>query len=143
MTNVEKLAQIAKPRSEASIERARERRENREWRRMSQDIALCLHYYLRKSDMTQKVFAEKMQVSPAQVCKLLKGEENLTLETVCKIQNVIGKEFVTISKPYLNKVTVEVQCSTRFSNNAARSESYNTMKIISNNDFLPTTEKVA
>lgn len=89
--DLNKLAEVAKPRSEAAIERARLRRQNRDWIRMSQDIALFLHYYLRNSGMTQKELADKMGVSAVYVGKLLKGSENLTLETICKIQGVIKK----------------------------------------------------
>ena len=89
--DLNKLAEVAKPRSEAAIERARLRRQNRDWIRMSQDIALCLHYYLRNSGMTQKELADKMGVSAVYVGKLLKGSKNLTLETICKIQGVIKK----------------------------------------------------
>ena len=50
--NLEKLANIAKPQSEKEKEQARYRKENRDWLRMSQEIALCLHYYLRKAGLT-------------------------------------------------------------------------------------------
>ena len=78
--NLDKLSEIAKSRSEEAIEKAQRRKAGRGWLRMSQDIALSLRYYLRKMNMTQKEFAEKMGVSPAYVGKLLKGQENLTLE---------------------------------------------------------------
>ena len=35
--------------------------------RMSQEIALCLHYYLRKTGLTQKELADKMGVSAVYV----------------------------------------------------------------------------
>lgn len=50
--DTEKLANIAKPQSEKEKEQARYRKENRDWLRMSQEIALCLHYYLRKAGLT-------------------------------------------------------------------------------------------
>jgi hypothetical protein len=56
--NVEKLAAMAKPCSEESLKQARFRKENREWLRISQEIALALHYYLRKQNMG----------SPAKTC---------------------------------------------------------------------------
>ncbi len=92
--NIEKLNKIAKPRSVKAIERARLRKENREWLSLSQEIALAIHYYIRKAGSTQKKLAEDLNVSPAYVAKLLKGGENLTLETICKIQHVIGEEFM-------------------------------------------------
>lgn len=105
--NVDELAKIAKPRSEEAIKRAQFRRENREWIRMSQDIALTLHYYLRKSGMSQSELAQKMNVSAPYVGKLLKGTENLTLETICKLQNAIGEELLYVTHPYIIKQVLE------------------------------------
>lgn len=99
--NIDKLKEIAVPRSEAAKESTRTRRENREYLRMSQDIALCIHYYLRKSNMTQKELADKLGVSPVYVGRLLKGGENLTLETICKLQNVLGQDLISVAKPYV------------------------------------------
>lgn len=91
--NRKKLDAIAKPRIEESLKRAKERKENREWMRMSQNIALGIHRHLRLTNTTQKEFADRMGVSPAYVGKLLKGRENLTLETIWKIQELLGVSF--------------------------------------------------
>ena len=122
--NPEKLASIAKPRSEAAIERARFRKENREWLRMSQEIALCLHYYLRTADITQKELADKMGVSAVYVGKLLKGGENLTLETICKIQKAISEEIVNVAKPYINTLSVSFVAQPKISTNVITSDSF-------------------
>jgi len=121
--NLDKLAEIAKPRSEKAKNMAQTRKDSREWLRMSQDIALSLHYYLRKANMTQKDLAEKMNVSPTYIGKLLKGQENLTLETICKLQIAIGQELVSTSLSYEYK---EVITMTRLveSSNAVHSETY-------------------
>lgn len=93
-----KLEAMAKPRPSENVRRAKERKENREWMRMSQEIALGIHRYLRLTNTTQKEFAERMGVSPAYVGKLLKGRENLTLETIWKIQELLGLSF--FSSPF-------------------------------------------
>ena len=98
--NMQKLAELAQPRDERAAQRAQERKANREWLTYSQDIALALHYYLRKNQMSQKELAEQMGVSSVYVGKLLKGGENLTLETICKLQHVIGEQIIQIIKPY-------------------------------------------
>lgn len=98
--DLNKLSQMAKSRPEEAKQKAQYRKDNREWLRISRDIALALHYYLRKMKMTQKELAEKLQVSPAYVGKLLKGQENLTLETICNIQNAIDRELISVSRPY-------------------------------------------
>lgn len=122
--NIEKLTQIVKPRSETAIERAKMRKENREWLRMSQDIALCLHHYLRTKGMTQKELADKMGVSAVYIGKLLKGEENMTLETICKIQKVTGEWFVSVARPYVNRMIIRYTPMAQFSASAVNSETY-------------------
>ena len=97
------LSQMAKSRPEEMKLKTTDRKKNREWLRISQDIALALHYYLRSMGITQKELAEKMQVSPTYVGKLLKGKENLTLETICNIQKVIGRTLISVSQPYEHK----------------------------------------
>ena len=109
--NLKKLDQIAVPRSEIAIEQAKTRLESREWIRMSQDIALCLHYYLRQAGLTQKDLAERMGVSATYIGKLLKGNENLTLETICKIQQVIGVKLISVLQPYAQTVAVSLSPS--------------------------------
>lgn len=139
--DLNKLAEVAKPRSEAAIERARLRRQNRDWIRMSQDIALCLHYYLRNSGMTQKELADKMGVSAVYVGKLLKGSENLTLETICKIQGVIGDKLVTVLKPYVNTMTISLSDFSKFSE-SVKSEKYYAQQM-THDDYVSTTGIVA
>lgn len=94
----EKLEQIANVRPAENIRRAEERKQNREWMRMSQEIALGIHRHLRLTKTSQREFAEQLGVSPAYVGKLLKGRENLTLETIWKIQEVLGISF--FQSPY-------------------------------------------
>lgn len=50
--------------------------------------------------MTQKELAEKMGVSPTYAGRLLKGQENLTLETICNLQKVTGTELISVIRPY-------------------------------------------
>lgn len=128
--NVDELAKIAKPRSEEAIKRAQFRRENREWIRMSQDIALTLHYYLRKSGMSQSELAQKMNVSAPYVGKLLKGTENLTLETICKLQNAIGEELLSLTHPYVFKQILELSSYRQAFINDVTSDKYTQTQVI-------------
>ena len=136
--NQEKLAAIAKPRSEEAREKARIRKENRDWLRMSQEIALCLHYYLRKTGLTQKELADRMGVSAVYVGKLLKGGENLTLETICKIQKVICEDIVTVAKPYINNMVISISTRSKFSPNAINSDKFVGNQTLQNNYVLTT-----
>lgn len=135
--NPEKLAAIAKPRSEEAKEKARFRKENRDWLRMSQEIALCLHYYLRKTGLTQKELADKMGVSAVYVGKLLKGGENLTLETICKIQKVICENLIIVAKPYVSTTVISFPVRYGFSPNAISSERFSDNQL-SQDTYIPT-----
>ncbi len=104
--NFEKLNELASDRSKEVIRKSEELERNRNWLRMSRMIALAIRYYLRKAEITQKTFADMLGVSPAYVGKLLKGNENLTLETICRIQDVIGENLVSIHSPYECKVSI-------------------------------------
>lgn len=98
--DLDRLKALAQPREKIAREKAGERRKNRGWLKKSQDVALAIHYYLRTNGMSQKQFAEKMDVSAPYVAKLLRGTENLTLETIDKIEEALETEIVSISRPY-------------------------------------------
>ena len=118
--NIDKLREMAQPRSEEAKSRARLRRENREWLRMSQSIALLVLDYLHNSGATQKELAERMGVSPAYIAKLVKGGENLSLETICKLQAATGIKLVTVIEPYSSKMTLVLPPSNTESSTTSR-----------------------
>lgn len=49
-----------------------------------------------KLGMTQKMLAEKMQVSPQYISKILKGKENLSLETISHIEKALNIALISI-----------------------------------------------
>ena len=111
--NLKKLAEIAKPRDAESVKQEEWRKENREWLVLSQEIALSIFFFLKKENMTQKELAEKMGVSPTYVGKLLKGKENLTLETIVKIQQALGHSIIQLAcNPYEDMNTDEADMIT-------------------------------
>lgn len=103
----DKLNELSNDRSNEVIKKAEYLEKNRDWLRVSRTIALSIRYYLRKANMKQNVLAEKLGVSPAYIGKLLKGNENLTLETICRIQNIIGKDLITAHRPYEYKTSIQ------------------------------------
>ncbi|MBO5498860.1 MAG: helix-turn-helix transcriptional regulator [Bacteroidales bacterium] len=46
--------------------------------------------------MTQKEFAEKAGCSQQYISRILKGRENLSLETISKIESALGTSIVEI-----------------------------------------------
>ena len=75
-------------------ENAQWRRENRRWLRYSGFIALTVMHRLEELKMSQKELAEKMKCSPQYVSKLLKGSENLTLDTISKLEECLDLDLV-------------------------------------------------
>lgn len=70
------------------------RRENRRWLRYSGYIALTVMHRLKDLNMSQKELAEKMNCSPQYISRLLKGSENLTLETISKLETCLDLDLV-------------------------------------------------
>lgn len=72
------------------LEDAKYRKVNRAWLRKSQSIALHILNTLDEKGMQQKELANLMDVSPQQISKIVKGQQNLTLETISKLEKVLG-----------------------------------------------------
>ena len=72
------------------------RRENRGWLKMSQAISLNILSHLRANNITQKELAEMIGVTPQQVQKIVRGKENLTLETISKIETALKIRLITV-----------------------------------------------
>ena len=83
-------------------ESAQWRRENRRWLRYSGHIALTVMNRLEQMGMSQKELAEKMNCSPQYVSKLLKGSENLTLETISKLEESLEMDIVKSALTYVD-----------------------------------------
>ena len=75
-------------------ERAEWRRANREWLRRSQEIAVRMLDKMVQLHLTQKSLAERMGCSQQYVSKVLKGQENLSLETITKIENALNIDIL-------------------------------------------------
>ena len=65
-------------------------RANKVWLRYSQNIAMRMLDKMEAEGITQKQLAERMNCSQQYVSKILKGCENLSLETVAKIELALG-----------------------------------------------------
>ena len=112
--NIERLKQIAVPMTEHERKIEAERDENREARRYSALIALAVRRELRIKGLSQQAFAEHLGVSPQYFGKILKGNENLTLETIGKIERVLGRSILKVlveeEKPLAPKPIISVWC---------------------------------
>jgi transcriptional regulator with XRE-family HTH domain len=89
MTNKEKFLALISKEESSTLEKNRERIKNRAMLRESQQIAIKVMKKLDELEWSQKDLAVAMNVSPQQVNKIVKGQENLTLETQIKLQTVL------------------------------------------------------
>lgn len=70
-------------------ERAEWRQENKSWLRHSQHIAMMMLDKMETLGLTQREVAERMGCSQQYVSRILKGHENLSIETMCKIEEAL------------------------------------------------------
>ena len=81
------------------LQNAKFRIENKKWLSYSSNIALRILAALEESEqMTQKTLAEMVGVSPQYINKVLKGQENLSLQTIAKLSEALNIELITFPK---------------------------------------------
>ena len=71
-------------------EKAEWRRANKAWLPYSRKIAIKTAMAMHDQQMSQRQLADSMGCSPQYVSRLLKGEENLSLETICKLESALN-----------------------------------------------------
>lgn len=89
MTNKQKFLNLVSDEPSDTLKNLKERKKNRKVLRESQLIAFKVLAQLDQLGWTQKKLAEQLEVSPQQVNKIVSGKENLTLETLVKLQEVL------------------------------------------------------
>lgn len=67
---------------------------NKSWLRYSQHIAMLMLDKMEELGMTQKRLSELMGCSQQYVSKVLKGQENLSLETLSKIERCLQLQIL-------------------------------------------------
>lgn len=72
-----------------TISKNKTRIKNRAMLRESQQIALKVLTKLDEPGWSQRRLAREMKVSPQQITKIVRGTENLTLETQIKLQEIL------------------------------------------------------
>ena len=89
MTSKDKFLALVSEDDSKVLDRNRDRIRNRAMLRESQQIALKVLLKLDELEWTQKELANRMDVSPQQVSKIVSGKENLTIESQIKLQTVL------------------------------------------------------
>ncbi|MBR1546758.1 MAG: helix-turn-helix transcriptional regulator [Prevotella sp.] len=75
-------------------EEAEWRRDNWSWLRHSQKIAAKVLLKMKQENLTQKVLAERMNCTQQYVSKILKGKENMSLDTLSRLENALGISLI-------------------------------------------------
>ena len=60
------------------------------WLKYSRKIAIKVAMAMKYQNISRQELAERMGCSPQYVSRLLKGEENLSLETICKLEEALN-----------------------------------------------------
>jgi len=94
-TNIEKLDALTSSKQSGWLEKAKNRQKNEALLHVSFKIALKILRILRERNMTQKELAMSLEVTPQYVNKILRGKENLSLDTILKLNDVLGTNLLT------------------------------------------------
>lgn len=98
-----KLKELSKDSPKSSWKERKElSKNNRAWLKKSVDIALKVLDVLEARNMSQAELATKLVVSRQQVSKIVKGQENLTLETISKLEDVLGITLMVVPESDTN-----------------------------------------
>ena len=90
-------------------EEAEWRRNNWSWLRHSQKIAVKVLLVMKEQGLTQKALAERMDCTQQYVSKILKGRENMSLDTLSKLEDALGISLILDDQvTYPNMVAEEV-----------------------------------
>ena len=90
-------------------EEAEWRRDNWTWLRHSQKIAVKVLLQMKQMGLTQKALAERMNCTQQYVSKILKGKENMSLDTLSRLEDALNINLVLDEQvAYPNMVTEEV-----------------------------------
>ena len=75
-------------------EKAGWRQQNKSWLRYSQLVAIRMLEQMDAENLTQDDLARRMGCDQTLVEKILKGQENLSIETICRIENALSLELL-------------------------------------------------
>jgi transcriptional regulator with XRE-family HTH domain len=137
----EKLLKKAIPDTEWLAE-AQWRQDNEAWLDISFKIAVKIASTLKQKNITQKELAEKMACSPHFVSTLLKGSENLTLETICKLEKALEIKLISIvstKTTVIDMITLPILSLTKSQKYAHQNHEYEPQALIDNLEELKMT----
>ena len=95
MTQQEAIARLSRyqsptPSTWREGEEATRRAKAEGWLPYSRKIAIKTAMAMKRQNISRSDVASRMGCSPQYVSRLLKGDENLSLETICKLENALN-----------------------------------------------------
>ena len=95
MTQEEAIARLSRYQSDTPSTWCEEEEKRRQakadgWLQYSRRIAIKLALAMKQQNITRQDVAERMGCSPQYISRLLKGKENLSLETICKLEDALN-----------------------------------------------------
>lgn len=94
MTNQDKFKALVSEKNTNAITQTLQNKENRDYLRASQNIALKIMDRLDELSWTQRKLAAEMGMSPQQVNRILRGKINLTLMTIVRLERILKVSFL-------------------------------------------------
>ena len=71
------------------------RRENKAWLQHSQHIAVKVMLFMKQEQLTQNSMAQRLGCTQQYISKILKGKENMSLETLTKLEQTMGIQIIS------------------------------------------------
>jgi len=96
MNNMDKLKAISTPAAEDWFKISEEWEKEDLYLERSTRIAVSVLNILRDRGITKQSLAESMGVSAQYISKIVKGSENLTLETIAKLEKALGVDLISV-----------------------------------------------
>jgi plasmid maintenance system antidote protein VapI len=94
--NTEKFDALVSNKTSGWHKDVNERVSNKAWQDKAFDIALKVIRHMRTNKVSQVTLAKDMGVTPQYINKILQGKENMTLETICRIEDALGIKLIEV-----------------------------------------------
>ena len=94
----------------------------RRYHLLQTDIAVQLDEYLKEKGISQKDFAEQLNMKESQLSKIMAGAANLTLKTIARLETRIGKNLIQVPIFAQKEADTIIQLKFTFPANIAISE---------------------
>jgi transcriptional regulator with XRE-family HTH domain len=94
--NLETFQKLVSDEKSGWLKKALWHKANKNWLDKSAKVAVNVLVALREKEWSQKDLAEKMNVSAQQINKIVKGQQNLTFETISKLEEALAISLMEI-----------------------------------------------